>query len=434
MVKLFHKEKVSQEDIKKFYNFCKSSINSEVAAYLEACVRCGLCAEACHFYMGENISGKIDPTLTPAYKADLLREIYKENYTLWGRIKKLFGFGVKIKPEDLYEQVRLAYYTCTMCDRCTKICPMGIDTPMLVGIVRGALTQIGLTPEDLVEATNRAIEQGSPLGVDTKTFLQRIDFISDEWEVEMPVDQPAEYLYIPSSIELMKYPESVAAAAKILNKSGVKWTLSTVAHEATNFGMFVQDKKVIKELLERILKGAKELGIKTIISPECGHAYQAIRFVAPNVFPKEWDFEVLNVVEFIKKMLDEGRIKLNKKVVDVVTLHDSCQIGRRGGVLREPREILTHISQKFVDSVEFPEKNICCGGGGGVVVVHEADEHRRKAFLTKMELFDKAGTKNVACYCANCMLALEKSSKELNRDYKFLSLVELVAEALEDEE
>ncbi|GAB6066606.1 (Fe-S)-binding protein [Aquifex pyrophilus] len=434
MVKVEHKEEITERDIKAFYDFCKESINSEVAAYLEACVRCGLCAEACHFYMGENVSGKIDPTLTPAYKADLLREIYKENYTLLGRVKKLLGFGVKIKPEDLKEQVRLAYYTCTMCDRCTKICPMGIDTPRLVAIVRGALTKVGLTPKDLAKATNKAIEKGSPLGVDIPTFLSRIEFISDEWEVDIPVDQEAEYLYIPSSIELMKYPSSVASAAKILNHSGVSWTVSTKAHEATNFGLFVQSKEVTRELLKRILDGAKELGIKTIIAPECGHAYQSMRFVASNIFPGEWNFEILNIVEFIHKMVREGRLNLSKKVIDRITLHDSCQIGRRGGVLREPREILKLIAEDFRDSVEFPEKNVCCGGGGGVVVEHEADYHRQKAFLVKAELFDKAGTKKVACYCANCVLSLEKSSKELNRDYEFLSIVDLVAEALEEEE
>lgn len=429
-----HKEHIGEQEIDTFYKVCVNSIDAETASYLEACVRCGLCAEACHFYMGENISGKTDPTLTPAYKADLLRDIYKENYTLVGRVKKTIGLGVKITPEKLLEQVKLAFYTCTMCDRCTKICPMGIDTPKLVSIVRKALTAAGIVPKDLAEATNMAIEKGSPLGVDISTFISRIEFISDEWEVDIPIDEEADYLYIPSSIELMKYPSSVASAAKILNKVGVKWTVSTKAHEATNFGLFVQSKEVTKELLKRVLEGAKELGIKTIIAPECGHAYQSMRFVAPNIFPEDWDFEVLNIIEFIGLMLDEGRLSLDKKVVDKITLHDSCQIGRRGGVLREPRQILKLIAEDFRDCVDFPEKNICCGGGGGVVVEKEADFHRQKAFLVRAELFDKVGTRNVACYCANCMLSLSKSAKELNMDYKFISLVDLVAEAIEEEE
>ncbi|ADC90046.1 protein of unknown function DUF224 cysteine-rich region domain protein [Thermocrinis albus DSM 14484] len=431
MMKVEKTEEIGEREARLFYEFCVASINAEVAAYLESCVRCGLCAEACLFYMGENISGKIDPTLTPAYKADLLREIYKENFTLWGRIKKTLGMGVKIDEKELKEQVKLAFYTCTMCDRCTKVCPMGIDTPRLVGIVRGALTSVGMAPKDLVDATNTALEKGSPLGVDVTTFLQRIEFISEEWEVEIPVDQKAEWLYIPSSIELMKFPSSVAAAAKVFHHAGINWTVSTVAHEATNFGLFLQDREVSKELLRRVLRGAKELEVKTIIAPECGHAYQSMRFVAPNLFPSEWDLKVLNIVEFIYLMLEEGRLHIKKKVVDRITLHDSCQIGRRGGVLKEPRYILKLLAENFVDSVDMPEKNICCGGGGGVVVVRDADYHRQKAFLTKAELFDKTGVKNVACYCANCMLALNKSAQEFNRDYKFISIVELVADALE---
>ncbi len=435
MAVVLSKETVGHEEVEKFYQFCKNSINTEVASYLEACVRCGICAEACLFYMGENVSGRIDPTLTPAYKADLLREIYKENYTLLGRLKKLFGFGVKIEPEDLKEQARLAFYTCTNCDRCTKACPMGIDTPKLVSIVRGALTYAGLTPKDLADATNMSVEKGSPLGVDTQTFLQRIEFISEEYEVEVPVNKkPSEYLYIPSSIELMKFPASVASAAKVLNKAGVNWTVSTVAHEATNFGLFAQSKEVTKEMLRRVLEGAKGLGVRYIIAPECGHAYQSMRFIAPNVFPEEWDFEVLNIVEFIDKMIGEGRLRINKKVLkDRATLHDSCQIGRRGGVLREPRRIMDMVAEDFRDSVLIPEHNICCGGGGGVLVIGNADYYRQKAFISKMTLFDKAKAKTVVCYCANCMLALTKSSQELKRDYRFVSIVELVAEAIEEE-
>ncbi|GBC89020.1 Lactate utilization protein A [bacterium HR13] len=430
------KEEIGQEEIEKFYEFCKKSINTEVASYLEACVRCGICAEACLFYMGENVSGRIDPTLTPAYKADLLRDIYKENYTPLGRIKRLLGFGVKITPEDLREQIKLAFYTCTNCDRCTKACPMGIDTPKLVSIVRGALTYAGLTPKDLADATNLSVEKGSPLGVDIPTFLKRIEFISEEYEVEIPVDKrPSEYLYIPSSIELMKFPSSVASAAKVLNSSGVSWTLSTVAHEATNFGLFAQSKEVTKEMIRRVLEGAKELEVKYIIAPECGHAYQSMRFIAPNIFPKDWKFEVLNIVEFIDRMIKEGKLTIKRKVLkERATLHDSCQIGRRGGVLREPRKILSMIAENFKDSVVIPEHNICCGGGGGVLVIKDADYYRQKGFISKMTLFDKAGAKTIVCYCANCMLALNMGTQELKRDYKFVSIVDLVAEAIKEEE
>lgn len=133
-------------------------------------------------------------------------------------------------------------------------------------------------------------------------------------------------------------------------------------------------------------------------------------------------------------MIGEGRLRINKKVLkDRATLHDSCQIGRRGGVLREPRRIMNMVAEDFRDSVLIPEHNICCGGGGGVLVIGDADYYRQKAFISKMTLFDKAKAKTVVCYCANCMLALTKSSQELKRDYKFVSIVELVAEAIEEE-
>ncbi|NPA51993.1 MAG: (Fe-S)-binding protein [Aquificae bacterium] len=429
-----HKENISQEDINIFYEFCKKSVdNAEIASYLEACVRCGLCFEACHFAVSENISGKMKPELVPAYKADLLRDIYKENYTILGKIKKALGFGVKITPEKIKEQKFLVYDTCTNCDRCARVCPMGIETPKLTSIVRGALSLAGQAPEDLVNATNAALETGSPFGIDKESYLQILTDISKNHDIQIPIDKNnSEYLYITTSLDLTQFQDSIAKAAKIFNRANLNWTMSSIAREGSNMGVFLGRKDIQKELGKRILEGAKKVGAKYLIYAECGHGYQFLRYVAPNLF-EDWDFEVILVDELAYKLINERKINLNKKVLkQTATLHYSCQIGRRGGLTQIPRELTKMVSENYVDSIDKAEKNLCCGGGGGVVINEEAHEHMQKAFLLKIEQYDKVGAKNIVTYCANCQFVLDMNSKEYNRDYQIKSLIELIAEAMED--
>ena len=53
-----------------------------VAAQLEACTRCGMCAEACHFYQGTG-----NPEYAPVWKIELLRRAYEQRFTLSGKAK-----------------------------------------------------------------------------------------------------------------------------------------------------------------------------------------------------------------------------------------------------------------------------------------------------------------------------------------------------------
>ncbi|NNJ65883.1 MAG: (Fe-S)-binding protein, partial [Xanthomonadales bacterium] len=94
------------------------ALNSgNLAAYLEACIHCGQCATACHFYEVTN-----DPKYTPAYKLFPMAKAHRKTKWPWN----WFG-GPKITEADLQEWEELLFDSCTMCGRCTQVCPMGID-------------------------------------------------------------------------------------------------------------------------------------------------------------------------------------------------------------------------------------------------------------------------------------------------------------------
>ena len=428
-------ERADSNDIKNFYSHVKESVaNAEVATYLETCVRCGLCAEACHYYLAENISGNPRPDLVPAHKGDLLRKIYYENYTFLGKIKKFLGFGVKITPQDLKEQSMLAYDTCSNCDRCSRVCPMGIHTPTLTAILRGALTKASQLPPDLVEPINNAINVNNPMGIDVPHYIGLIEKISKEHNVQIPIDKPdSEYVLIYTALDEGVYNDNIVNEAKILNKAGVNWTVSTIAREGSNFGIFAGSKEIQKEIAKRVLEGARAVGAKKIIISECGHGYWANRFVAPNLI-EDWDLEAYQMVEVIYKLIKDKKLTIKRKVLhEVATFHDGCQIGRRSGVIKEAREIINMLTDYYKESSGSAEKSFCCGGGGGIVLNKRAHDYMEKAFLLKIEQFDKVEAKHVITECVNCEFVIDNDIKSYNRGYQKHSISSLVVKAIEDE-
>ena len=435
-MKVEYHETATEKDIELFYNDVKENVNNaEVVTYLESCVRCGLCAESCQFYMAENISGEPRPNLVPAYKGDLLRKIYKENYTVSGKIKKLLGFGVKITPEKLKEQSIIAFDACSNCDRCSRVCPMGIQTPIFTGILRGALTKAGQLPPDLVPPINNAIEMNNPMGITIAQYTDLVHKISKENNVEIPIDKPnSEYVMIYTALDQGVYNNNIVNEAKILNAGGVNWTVSTIAREGSNFGIFSGSKEIQKLLAERVLKGARKVGASKIIISECGHGYWANRFVAPNLI-EDWDIETYQMTEIIYQLIKGKKITIQRKVLhEPSTFHDGCQIGRRGGVIKEAREIINMVTDNYREMSGGAENSFCCGGGGGIVMNKRANDFMEKSFLIKVEQIDKVKAQHVITECVNCEFVIANDIKSFNRPYKQHSMSSLVAEAIEKTE
>jgi Fe-S oxidoreductase len=404
-----------------------------VASQLEACTRCGMCAEACHFYQATD-----NPEYAPVWKLELLRRAYEQRFTLSGKIKLLLGIDRRVTDKDLDHWSEINYYACTVCNKCSMVCPMGIDLGPLLHDVRAGLSAAGKVPTDLAVATKKQVEEGSPLGMTASVWDDRLEWAADEWEVEIPRDvKGAENLVVFTSIEVMKFPTNIAAIAKILNKAGVSWTVSSKAREVVNFSYFEGDKELTKLFLQRILDGAKELGVKRIIVTECGHAYDALRWLAPNLLPQTNDFEIIHITGVLGELVRTGKIKLKPGFFDqdgTITFHDACKIQRRGGHIQEPREILNILAPKsFKEMSPNREESICCGGGGGVIAIQAADPQRYAAFELKIDQVNKVGAKTVAMSCSNCRLQFTQGVEHFNLGWKVTGLAQMVADALVEE-
>jgi Fe-S oxidoreductase len=128
--------------------------------------------------------------------------------------------------------------------------------------------------------------------------------------LKVPLDvEGAEYMLLLSSMEIMNFPEFIEAIVKIFDKAGVSWTIATEAFEATNSGIQIGVSDIAAELVQRIVDAAEKLKVKTVISPECGHAYTAIRWDGPNLVGKKFSFKVRHILKILDELREQGRLK-----------------------------------------------------------------------------------------------------------------------------
>jgi len=405
-------------------------IGAWAASQIQACTRCGLCADACHFYQAIG-----NPEYAPVWKIELLRRAYEQRFTLAGRLKLAVGLEKRVTDEDLEHWSTIVYEACTLCNKCAMVCPMGIQLGPLIHNVRTGMAAAGVIPADLVSATKKQLDIGSPLGVTDKMFPERLDWIADEWDVQIPRDQKgADTLVVFTSIEVMKFPDNVAAIATILNKAGEKWTVSSKGREVVNFGYFEADEDLTKKFLGRVFDAAKELGVKRIMISECGHAYDAFRWTAADIMEVPRGVEITHIARVMYDLWKSGRIRLKQGAYDdgTITFHDSCKIQRRGGHIKEPREILRWLApQAFKEMTPNKEQALCCGGGGGVISIQEADPLRFAVFGLKIDQMKAIGATAVTMVCSNCRLQFTDGVAHFQSDVKVRGLSEMVAKALE---
>ena len=232
-----------------------------------------------------------------------------------------------------------------------------------------------------------------------------------------------------SSIEIQKYPDSMAATAKILNAAGESWTFRSDGFEATNFGMLSGNAEWQRDMSMRVIDAAIKVGAKKLVLPECGHAYMALRWQGANMYGKPLPFEVQHISEYLADALNSGRIKV-RKVDKSVTFHDPCQVSRRGGATQAARDVLGHLGVDLREMQPGADYNWCCGGGGGVVTIHRADDLRYKVFKLKMDQIDEADADEPVTSCANCRQMFDDGGEHFNWKYKMGSLLEMVADNL----
>ena len=410
-------------------NALREQIDAPVASFFSSCVSCGLCAEACIFYRATE-----DPKYTPIKKLELMRRVWSREFTLLGRIAGMVGLTKAPTDEDFTEWETLVYDSCTMCGRCSLVCPVGNDITMMIRKMREGMSAAGHAPVELIGAAIRHTDGNSPMGDLSKALEAQVKAATAETGIEVEFDKEgADYMAIFSAQEIAEFPEVIGSMARIFKKAGVTWTISSEAFEATNVGIQLGNRDVAKVLVSRVVEAAEKLKVKGIISPECGHAYQALRWEGPNLIGRTYDFEVVHIIELLDRLRAEGKLKTKGTDSRRLTFHDPCQINRRGGINQEPRNLMNMVTDNFVEMENAGTMNWCCGGGGGVGSNERAEQLRHAAFKFKKAQMDKVEPDAIVTMCAYCHHTLDNVFEEFDIEEEVIQLTDLVAEYLDDD-
>ncbi|MFA6061927.1 MAG: (Fe-S)-binding protein [Gallionella sp.] len=410
-------------------NAFKEVIDAPVASFFSSCVHCGLCAEACLFYTETG-----EAKYTPIHKLEPLRRIWQQEYTLTGKLAKLFGLSKSVTDEELAEWEPLVYDSCTMCGRCSMVCPVGNDITYMIRKLREGMAASGHAPPDLIAATTRAVNLGSPMGIKWLAVLAQIRHVEKDTGITVPVEQAdVDYLVLMSSMEIINFPEYLAALSRIFKQAGVSWTLAQDAFEATNSGIQIGASDLAREIVSRIVVAADRLRVKCVISPECGHAFTALRWEGPNLMGRPFGFEVKHILEVLDELSAAGRLKTKGHDQRPLTYHDPCQIARRGGVVEQPRRLLNAVAEDFREMPDAGTMNWCCGGGGGVSANSRAEPLMLQAFRHKKGQIEATGVSTLVTACANCRIVMEESLEHYHMKVEVVGLTELLAQYLDED-
>jgi Fe-S oxidoreductase len=402
----------------------RAKMDSSKATQLESCIHCGMCAEACQFFLQTG-----DPELTPIHKLDLLKRFYRREMA---PMRFLYRFTEpEIEEQDLEAAQYLVYESCTECGRCGLVCPMGIDIASMVNVTRQGLAEAGLIPAGLRAVEQEQGDHGTVFGVGPEQLREAVEALRAKGH-DVPIDKKqADVLVLSSTIDILLFRDALEATVKVMNHLGVDWTIHSCAFEGANFGLLSGYEQVQKSASERIVSQAIALGASCVIVPECGHAYPALRWEGANGHGAPLPFDVMALSEFLGREVQAGRLQVNPIGKDKhVTYHDPCKVGRHGGVFDEPRAVLEALG---VDVQEMPsnrETNFCCGGGAGLFVMEKAAPMRDAAFDLKREQVEATGADSVVTACGSCRVNLMAGGMRTNWQTGIESLVELVGDNL----
>jgi len=336
------------------------------------CFQCGLCDIVCPWNKVRSFS---------------MRKIVRE---------AAFGF-TDIESEELW--------LCTTCGKCPTHCPRDVQQIESGIALRKIATEYDILPASA--APIRGISgsltgEGNPFNEERK---KRAD-----WAKELGVkefDEETELLYFTGCYFSYdpRLKKAAIATVKILKKAEVNFGI--LGQKESCCGESIRktgNEQLFKKLAYQNINTFVENGVKKILvsSPHCYHTFK-------NEYPELMgNFEVIHISEYLWKLLDGKKLKLQKEYNKKVTYHDPCYLGRHNGIYSQPRQILKQIhGLELIEMEETMENSLCCGGGGGRIWMETPKGERFSDIRLQQAI--NAGAEVLVTACPYCIANFEDS-------------------------
>jgi len=221
------------------------------------------------------------------------------------------------------------------------------------------------------------------------------------------------------------------AFVKLLNHSGVSFAVlgteeSCTGDPAKRAGNeFLFQMQAMMNI--QVLDGYEVTRIVTA----CPHCFNTLK----NEYPQlGGNYEVLHHTQFLKKLLDEGRLTIEGGEFKgaKITYHDPCYLGRANEVYEAPRELIRKLDAELVEMKRCRTKGLCCGAGGAQMF-KEPEKGNKDINLERTEeaLGTSASTIVTGCPFCNTMMTDGVKHNEKESEVSVLDVAEMIANAKE---
>src|SRR4030043_468087 len=246
------------EQIEKTIMAVLGAHTARIRAVEETCIHCGLCAEACQWYL----SSDKDPTFTPVAKMKM---------TAWEMLKR----KGKVDAEFIKQTARIVFTECHICHRCSMYCPYGLDITFIIGMVRRICFLLGVIPQRQLDQDQSHIVALNQVWYTQNDWIDTVQWQEEEVGAEfknlrIPIDKEgAEGMWLPLGAEPKSGFYHIERTAKIMHAANVDWTVpGKDVWDSSNMPMFLRDFVTMQRIVRGLYENAARLRIKKMVLTE----------------------------------------------------------------------------------------------------------------------------------------------------------------------
>lgn len=349
---------------------------------IDACIKCGRCYDVC-----PAVSAGTE--LSPKNVIVKLKELY---------LKKDVDVIDGIVESD-------EILPCTTCLHCVKVCPVLVPIlDIIIGLRRYLSLSLGILPKTASETLKNIERYGNPFGITEEKFSKfknTIKFAEEGKEYDFIL-----WIGCLGSFE-QRNQEVVKNLLNILNKLNINYGVLKEEKCTGDSARRLGNEYLFQMLAEENINNLRKYRFEKILT-FCPHCYQ--------LFKKEYrefgaDFEVVHHTQFLKDLIDSGKINLKNKNI-YFTYHDPCYLGRYNGIFDIPREIIKKMG-KIREPDRKKENSFCCGGGGGGMWL-EVPSNAKINEIRFSELSKSA--ENIVTACPYCLMMFDLAQKVIGNE------------------
>jgi Fe-S oxidoreductase len=384
-----------------------------------ACTECGRCTDACP----ANATGKpLNPMRIITNIRDTLNE--QGRAILQGQVDTLPDMFQTVHSEE-------GIWACTTCYACVYECPvMNEHVPKIIEMRRNMVLTQGKMPTETIGAMRNIEQNYNPWGIGWDQRGKWADGLGVKAMADVAASgEPIDVLYwVGCAASFDDRNRKVAQAfARILLRAGVRFAILGPEEKCTGDpARRLGNEYLAQTMIKANVETLNRYGVTRIVA-SCPHCFNAIRNEYPDFGGR---YEVVHHSQLLEDLLRTGRLQPTKEVLQFLTYHDACYLGRYNDVYDEPRDVLYRIpGVRVVEMKQCRDRGFCCGAGGARMwmdePVGEKVNHRRLSHV------EETRANAVATACPYCLIMLDDAAKTRNReDIRRFDIAELLERSL----